>query len=70
MTELEQHLLSALEALQSEREQQQKEWQKAYAALQGMFDNTKQSNKSLAEQVKNLAEQVSDLAEQLSKLKG
>ncbi|PKQ72257.1 hypothetical protein AOX56_22085 [Aeromonas sobria] len=76
MTELEQHLLSALEALQSERDQQQRAWHEAYTALQGMFEATQQTNSGLrqevldlSEQVTSLAGQVTSLAEQVSRLK-
>ncbi len=70
MTELEQHLLSALEALQSEREQQQRAWHEAYAALQGMFEGTQKANSGLRLEVSDLSKQVTSLAEQVTNLAG
>lgn len=63
MTELEQHLLTALKRLEHAFAVQAKSSLKAQEALSEMFEHTKEDNTLLREQVKNLSEQVSTLSE-------
>ncbi|HFX5763315.1 TPA: MbeD family mobilization/exclusion protein [Escherichia coli] len=44
MTELEMHLLNALEQLQQDYTQRLKDWESAFTDLQHMFELTRQEN--------------------------
>ncbi|HHZ5797338.1 TPA: MbeD family mobilization/exclusion protein, partial [Escherichia coli] len=50
MTELERHLLNALEHLQQDYMQRLKDWESAFTDLQHMFERTRQENGQLREQ--------------------
>lgn len=67
MTELEQQLLTAFEALQSAYEQQHQEWQAAYGALQTMYERTSAETAVLRQQVSGLADQVESLSRRLKR---
>ena len=67
MTELEQQLLTAFEALQSAYEQQHQEWQAAYGALQTMYERTSAETAALRHQVSGLADQVESLSRRLKR---
>ncbi len=54
MTELERHLLNALEQLQQDYMQRLNEWESAFVELQKMFSLTQQDNAMLNEQVMQL----------------
>ncbi|WP_407227565.1 MbeD family mobilization/exclusion protein [Escherichia coli] len=63
MTELERHLLNALEQLQQDYMQRLNEWESAFVELQKMFSLTQQDNAMLNEQVMQLSQQVQHLSE-------
>ena len=76
MTELERHLLNALETLQSEQDRQLSGLQTACESLLRQFETTKKENarvlgevKVLRQQCEHLNEQVSSLATQVASLK-
>ncbi|MGG6848904.1 UNVERIFIED_CONTAM: MbeD family mobilization/exclusion protein [Escherichia coli] len=54
MTELERHLLNALEQLQQDYMQRLSEWESAFVELQKMFSLTQRDNAMLNEQVMQL----------------
>ncbi|HEC9537623.1 TPA: MbeD family mobilization/exclusion protein [Salmonella enterica subsp. enterica serovar Poona] len=71
MTELEMHLLSALEQLQQDYTQRLNEWESAFAELQKMFSLTQRDNAMLNARVMKLSQQVQHLSgrtESLSRL--
>ena len=68
MTELERHLLNALETLQSEQEQQWRSLQTACDSLLRQFETTKKENASLLGEVKVLRQQCEHLSKQVSSL--
>ena len=68
MTDLERHLLNALETLQSEQEQQWRSLQTACDSLLGLYEATKKENASLLGEVKVLRQQCEHLNEQVSSL--
>ena len=67
MTRMEEQLLSALEALQSDYERQHREWQTASEGLRTMFERTSAENAALQERVERLSGQVTRLSEVLSR---
>jgi len=67
MTELENHLLSALKRLSSQFKEQHRASKTAQAALQGMFERTSQDNATLLKQVGSLSGQVETLAKDLQR---
>ncbi|GJB43999.1 TPA: MbeD family mobilization/exclusion protein [Aeromonas dhakensis] len=76
MTELERHLLNALETLQSEQERQLSGLQTVCDSLLRQFETTRRENASLQgevsalrQQCEHLNEQVSSLATQVASLK-
>ena len=68
MTELERHLLNALETLQSEQERQLSGLQTACDSLLRQFETTKKENASLLGEVKVLRQQCEHLNERISSL--
>ncbi|VCY53747.1 DNA relaxase MbeA [Escherichia coli] len=58
MTELERHLLNALEQLQQDYMQRLNEWESAFVELQKMFSLTQRDNAMLNERVMQLSQQV------------
>ncbi|MCV9384959.1 mobilization protein [Aeromonas hydrophila] len=68
MTELERHLLNALETLQSEQEQQWRSLQTACDSLLRQFETTKKENASLQGEVRALRQQCEHLSKQVSSL--
>ncbi|EER0906894.1 MbeD family mobilization/exclusion protein [Escherichia coli] len=68
MTELEMHLLNALEQLQQDYMQRLKDWESAFTDLQHMFELTRQENGQLREQCDDLSQQVQRLAGQVDRL--
>ncbi|WP_159179502.1 MbeD family mobilization/exclusion protein, partial [Escherichia coli] len=64
MTELEGHLLNALEHLQQDYMRRLNEWESAFAELQRMHAVTQQNNAILNEGVGNLSQQWQLLAVQ------
>ncbi|HFM4019861.1 TPA: MbeD family mobilization/exclusion protein [Escherichia coli] len=64
MTELEIHLLNALEQLQQDYMQRLSEWESAFVELQKMFSLTQRDNAMLNERVMQLSQQVQHLSEQ------
>ncbi|MSE75898.1 MbeD family mobilization/exclusion protein, partial [Escherichia coli] len=54
MTELERHLLNALEQLQQDYMQRLNEWESAFVELQKMFSLTQRDNAMLNERVMKL----------------
>ena len=68
MTELERHLLNALETLQSEQERQLSGLQTACDSLLRQFETTKKENASLLGEVKVLRQQCEHLSERISSL--
>ncbi|EEU1191965.1 MbeD family mobilization/exclusion protein [Escherichia coli] len=68
MTELEMHLLNALEQLQQDYTQRLKDWESAFTDLQHMFELTRQENGQLREQCDDLSQQVQRLAGQVDQL--
>ncbi|MBJ3192133.1 MbeD family mobilization/exclusion protein, partial [Salmonella enterica subsp. enterica serovar Agona] len=58
MTELEIHLLNALEQLQQDYMQRLSEWERAFVELQKMFSLTQRDNAMLNERVMQLSQQV------------
>ena len=69
MTELEMHLLNALEQLQQDYTQRLKDWESAFTDLQHMFELTRQENGQLREQCDDLSQQVQRLVEQVDHLR-
>lgn len=67
MTRMEEQLLSALEALQSDYERQHREWQEASEALRAMFERTSAENAALQGHVERLSGQVTRLSEVLGR---
>ncbi|HGC1852021.1 TPA: MbeD family mobilization/exclusion protein [Escherichia coli] len=61
MTELETHLLNALEQLQQDYMQRLSEWESAFVELQKMFSLTQRDNAMLNERVMQLSQQVQHL---------
>ncbi|HDQ1638467.1 TPA: MbeD family mobilization/exclusion protein [Escherichia coli] len=68
MTELETHLLNALEQLQQDYMQRLNEWESAFVELQKMFSLTQRDNAMLNERVMQLSQQVQHLSEQTEHL--
>ncbi len=68
MTELERHLLNALEQLQQDYMQRLSEWESAFVELQKMFSLTQRDNAMLNEQVMQLSQQVQHLSERTERL--
>ncbi|MHC1821692.1 MbeD family mobilization/exclusion protein [Escherichia coli] len=68
MTELERHLLNALEHLQQDYMQRLNEWESAFAELQKMHEVTQRNNAILNERVMKLSQQVQHLSEQTERL--
>nr|WP_158656193.1 MbeD family mobilization/exclusion protein [Aeromonas sp. ASNIH2] len=68
MTELERHLLNALETLQSEQERQLSGLQTACDSLLRQFETTKKENASLQGEVRALRQQCEHLSKQVSSL--
>ncbi|HGF4776782.1 TPA: MbeD family mobilization/exclusion protein, partial [Escherichia coli] len=58
MTELETHLLNALEQLQQDYMQRLNEWESAFVELQKMFSLTQRNNAMLNERGKRLTRTV------------
>ncbi|EPW9807244.1 MbeD family mobilization/exclusion protein [Salmonella enterica subsp. enterica serovar Anatum] len=68
MTELEGHLLNALEHLQQDYMRRLNEWESAFAELQKMHEVTQRNNAILNERVVILSQQVQRLAGQVDRL--
>ncbi|EOX6265033.1 MbeD family mobilization/exclusion protein [Escherichia coli] len=68
MTDLEIHLLNALEQLQQDYMQRLSEWESAFVELQKMFSLTQRDNAMLNERVMQLSQQVQHLSEQTERL--
>ncbi|EJW6285829.1 MbeD family mobilization/exclusion protein [Escherichia coli] len=68
MTELETHLLNALEQLQQDYMQRLSEWESVFVELQKMFSLTQRDNAMLNERVMQLSQQVKHLSEQTERL--
>ncbi|EBO3282890.1 MbeD family mobilization/exclusion protein [Salmonella enterica subsp. enterica serovar Typhimurium var. 5-] len=68
MTELETHLLNALEQLQQDYMQRLSEWESVFVELQKMFSLTQRDNAMLNERVMQLSQQVQHLSEQTERL--
>ncbi|HBB3237590.1 TPA: MbeD family mobilization/exclusion protein [Escherichia coli] len=68
MTELEIHLLNALEQLQQDYMQRLSEWESTFVELQKMFSLTQRDNAMLNERVMQLSQQVQHLSEQTERL--
>ncbi|MCV3043976.1 MbeD family mobilization/exclusion protein [Escherichia coli] len=68
MTELEGHLLNALEHLQQDYMRRLNEWESAFAELQKMHEVTQRNNAILNERVVILSQQVQHLSEQTERL--
>ncbi|MEF6477909.1 MbeD family mobilization/exclusion protein [Escherichia coli] len=68
MTELERHLLNALEQLQQDYMQRLNEWESAFVELQKMFSLTQRDNAMLNERVMKLSQQVQHLSERTERL--
>ncbi len=68
MTELEIHLLNALEQLQQDYMQRLSEWEGAFVELQKMFSLTKRDNAMLNERVMQLSQQMQHWSEQKERL--
>ncbi|WP_447547996.1 MbeD family mobilization/exclusion protein [Staphylococcus aureus] len=68
MTELEGHLLNALEQLQQDYMQRLSEWESVFVELQKMFSLTQRDNAMLNERVMQLSQQVKHLSEQTERL--
>ncbi|HAF6170853.1 TPA: MbeD family mobilization/exclusion protein [Salmonella enterica] len=68
MTELEIHLLNALEQLQQDYMQRLSEWESSFVELQKMFSLTQRDNAMLNERVMQLSQQVQHLSEQTERL--
>ncbi|MEA0175811.1 MbeD family mobilization/exclusion protein [Escherichia coli] len=68
MTELETHLLNALEQLQQDYMQRLSEWESAFVELQKMFSRTQRDNAMLNERVMQLSQQVQHLSGQTERL--
>ncbi|OEC13650.1 mobilization protein [Salmonella enterica subsp. enterica serovar Typhimurium] len=69
MTELEGHLLNALEHLQQDYMRRLNEWESAFAELQKMHAVKQQNNALLTERVVNLSKQMQLLAGQVDRLR-
>ena len=65
MTELENHLLSALRTMSQQFKEQHRASETAQAALQDMFERTAQDNATLSKQVGFLSERVDTLSNKL-----
>lgn len=70
MTELEQHLLNALEQLQRDYMQRLNDWESAFAELQKMYTLTRQENARLSGQVVQLSQHVAKLSGHVKQLSG
>ncbi|EEW3158772.1 MbeD family mobilization/exclusion protein [Escherichia coli] len=68
MTELEGHLLNALEHLQQDYMRRLNEWESAFAELQKMHEFTQRNNAMLNERVMQLSQQVQHLSERTERL--
>ena len=68
MTELERHLLNALETLQSEQERQLSGLQTACESLLRQYETTRQENASLQGEVRALRQQCEHLNERIGNL--
>ncbi|HHB9880396.1 TPA: MbeD family mobilization/exclusion protein [Escherichia coli] len=68
MTELERHLLNALEQLQQDYMQRLNEWENAFVELQKMFSLTQRDNAMLNGRVMQLSQQVQHLSERTERL--
>ena len=70
MTELERHLLNALEQEQLQQDYMQRlnEWESAFVELQKMFSLTQRDNAMLNERVMQLSQQVQHLSERTERL--
>jgi len=68
MTELEKHLLNALEGLEKQYNEQLAVFETTQSNLQKMFAHTSLENQRLQSQVTNLTEQVSKLSGQVQQL--
>ena len=68
MTELERHLLNALEQLQQDYMQRLNEWESAVVGLQEVFSLRRRVNAMLNERVMQLSQQVQHLSEQTERL--
>ncbi|MFT0782370.1 MbeD family mobilization/exclusion protein [Salmonella enterica] len=68
MTELEKHLLNALESLEKQYNEQLAVFETTQSNLQKMFAHTSLENQRLQSQVTNLTEQVSNLTSQVRDL--
>ncbi|EDS5069760.1 MbeD family mobilization/exclusion protein [Salmonella enterica subsp. enterica serovar Minnesota] len=68
MTELEGHLLNALEHLQQDYMRRLNEWESAFAELQKMYVVTQRNNAMLNERVMQLSQQVQHLSERTERL--
>ncbi|MQH13767.1 MbeD family mobilization/exclusion protein, partial [Escherichia coli] len=67
MTELEGHLLNALEHLQQDYMRRLNEWESAFAELQKMHEVTQRNNAILNERGEVLSQQVQRLAGQVER---
>ncbi len=70
MTELERHLLNALEQLQQDYMQRLNEWESAFAEWRSMCGVMQRENAVLNVRVADLSTQVLSLREQLRRLSG
>ncbi|MBJ3272145.1 MbeD family mobilization/exclusion protein [Salmonella enterica subsp. enterica serovar Aberdeen] len=70
MTELEGHLLNALEHLQQDYMRRLNEWESAFAEWRSMCGLMQRENAMLNERVSDLSTQVLSLSEQLRRLSG
>ena len=68
MTELEGHLLNALEHLQQDYMRRLNEWESAFAEWRTMCGLMQRENAALSERVTGLSRQVQSLSEQLRRL--
>ncbi|MBN6180847.1 MbeD family mobilization/exclusion protein, partial [Escherichia coli] len=69
MTELERHLLNALEQLQQDYMQRLNEWESAFVELQKMLSLTLGHNVMLNERVMTLSQQAQHLDERTQRLR-
>ena len=68
MTELETHLLSALEQLQQDYSRRLDEWENAFVELRQMYGSTREDNAKLSREVVALSSRVAFLSEQVKRL--
>ncbi|STI05292.1 MobD [Escherichia coli] len=68
MTELETHLLNALEQLQQDYMQRLSEWESAFVGIAEDVSLTQRDNAMLNERVMQLSQQVQHLSEQTERL--